>query len=308
MFFVVCDFLSFFLILALTLRQVNNIILDRIVIGGKLTMYTRCPSCRAEISFEPPANMESLPDGYKHRIKCPSCGVTIGVKINKIDTMPAQVAPQYNQPAPYEPVCTENESEQSTAKEKAVTPKHSGIGRNVTMMILSLLFVGLSVLGYFAWNGAINIGTLIGIGENNFGIQYLDGVTYWDNLILNTQGFVDQYFKGDILNGIIAILPMVVLTLAGINFIVAFISACGKKFGRAYNLISSLLIGVCSIATILIAAQNLATDGSILTGLTQLIQGENLINNIAFLVFAVLGLLQIILGLCFLKSLKRKQI
>ena len=47
-------------------------------------MYTRCPSCRAEISFEPPANMESLPDGYKHRIKCPSCGVTIGVKINKI--------------------------------------------------------------------------------------------------------------------------------------------------------------------------------------------------------------------------------
>lgn len=46
-------------------------------------MYTRCPSCRSEISFDPPPNKDALPENYRHRIKCPSCGVTIGVKINQ---------------------------------------------------------------------------------------------------------------------------------------------------------------------------------------------------------------------------------
>ena len=98
-------------------------------------MYTRCPSCRAEISFEPPANMESLPDGYKHRIKCPSCGVTIGVKINKIDTTPAtlvQQAPAYTQPQTnFEPVYANEEA--AAVPQPKVKAKHSGIGRNVTM-------------------------------------------------------------------------------------------------------------------------------------------------------------------------------
>ena len=58
------------------------------------TMYTRCPSCRAEICFEPPANAANLPDGYKHRIKCPSCGVTIGVKLPNRDAI-ASVQPTF---------------------------------------------------------------------------------------------------------------------------------------------------------------------------------------------------------------------
>ncbi|HBW06002.1 MAG TPA: hypothetical protein DEF02_05510, partial [Clostridiales bacterium] len=91
-------------------------------------MYTRCPSCRAEISFEPPANMESLPDGYKHRIKCPSCGVTIGVKINKIDTTPAtlvQQAPAYTQPQTnFEPVYANEEA--AAVPQSKVKAKHSG--------------------------------------------------------------------------------------------------------------------------------------------------------------------------------------
>lgn len=64
-------------------------------------MYTRCPSCRAEISFEPPADAASLPDGYKHRIKCPSCGVTIGVKLpNRTATGQPVIAAEKNS-APY---------------------------------------------------------------------------------------------------------------------------------------------------------------------------------------------------------------
>lgn len=276
-------------------------------------MYTRCPSCRAEISFEPPANMERLPDGYKHRIKCPSCGVTIGVKISRVDTTPQQ-APEYTQ-SPFEPVYANEESvapQKSKAKSraKATMPKRSGVGRNIIMMILSLLFIAIGVLGYYAWGNRINIGTLLGIGENNFGIGGLDGITYWKNLIYRTDSFV-AYFSDNVWDGIITILPMIVFTLACLNFVVAFISACGKKYGRAYNFISSILIGAGSIAPLFIEAQYIAqTEGkaNIWQGLLSLFNGDNLINNAALVVFAVLGLLQFIFGLCFIKSLKKKQI
>ena len=199
-------------------------------------MYTRCPSCRAEISFEPPANMESLPDGYKHRIKCPSCGVTIGVKINKIDTAPAtlvQQAPAYTQPQTnFEPVYT-NANEEAVPQKK-VKAKHSGVGRNVTMMIMSLLFIALSVVGYLVNTNVIKIeGGLYGIGN-------LDGITCWNTLIQDFAVF-KAYFD-DPVTGILTILPMIVFTLAGINFIVALVSACGKKYGRAYNLIMSIVL------------------------------------------------------------------
>lgn len=275
-------------------------------------MYTRCPSCRAEISFEPPANMESLPDGYKHRIKCPSCGVTIGVKINKIDTMPVQAAPQYNQPAPYEPVYA---NDAPAVEKKAVTPKHSGVGRNVTMMIMALLFIGLSVVGYFIKDINALIGDPDSILNNLFGVALLDGVKAWDNLIAAPDNFIKLFVDTSgavslqsVLNGIVCILPMIVFTLSGINFIVAFISACGKKYGRAYNVISSLLIGICAIATLLIVAKNVQDAENLWQGFLGVFTGDNLVNSAAVLVFAALGVLQILLGLCFTKSLKRKQI
>mgnify|MGYP000387577793 CR=1 FL=1 len=136
-------------------------------------MYTRCPSCRAEISFEPPANMETLPDGYKHRIKCPSCGVTIGVKINKIDAAPAtlvQQAPAYNQQTNFEPVYSEDVA-QAPSKKAAKANKRSGVGRNIVIMIMSLLFVAASVVGFLINNGTIN-NTLLGFG-------LFDGITSW---------------------------------------------------------------------------------------------------------------------------------
>ncbi|MBO5776861.1 MAG: hypothetical protein J6R34_00255, partial [Clostridia bacterium] len=65
-------------------------------------MYTRCPSCRAEISFEPPVHADSLPDGYKHKIKCPSCGVTIGVKIPRHEAVAQPVYAPIPNNAPIE--------------------------------------------------------------------------------------------------------------------------------------------------------------------------------------------------------------
>ena len=258
-------------------------------------MYTRCPSCRAEISFEPPANMESLPDGYKHRIKCPSCGVTIGVKINKIDTTPAtlvQQAPAYTQPQTnFEPVYANDEA--AAVPQTKVKAKHSGIGRNVTMMIMSLLFVALSVVGYL-----VNAGTI----ENDlFGIRYLDGISCW-NAMIQDFGAFKAYFDNPVV-GILTILPMIVFTLAGINFIVALVSACGKKYGRAYNLVMSVILAGLSVFMVFYPFICFNTEGEeLLPYLLGIVEEQEF----ALFVSAGLGLLQLILGLCFCKSLKRK--
>ncbi|HAT83377.1 MAG TPA: hypothetical protein DCS37_00505 [Clostridiales bacterium] len=260
-------------------------------------MYTRCPSCRAEISFEPPANMESLPDGYKHRIKCPSCGVTIGVKINKIDTTPAtlvQQAPAYTQPQTnFEPVYANEEA--AAVPQSKVKAKHSGIGRNVTMMIMSLIFIALSVVGYL-----VNADT---IKNDLFGISWLDGITCWDILIQNADAF-SLLFEGDVLGGILTIIPMILFTLAGINFIVALVSACGKKYGRAYNLIMSIVLAGLSVFMLFYPFVCFNTEGE---GLLPYLRGIVEEKEFALFVSAGLGLLQLILGLCFCKSLKRKE-
>ena len=263
-------------------------------------MYTRCPSCRAEISFEPPANMESLPDGYKHRIKCPSCGVTIGVKINKIDTTPAtlvQQAPAYTQPQTnFEPVYANEEA--AAVPQTKVKAKHSGIGRNVTMMIMSLLFVALSVVGYL-----VNAGT---IKTDLFGISWFDGITYWNMLIQDADAF--SLLFSDVLGGILTIIPMILFTLAGINFIVALVSACGKKYGRAYNLIMSIVLAAGAIVLMFrpfladLVTDKTLYEGNILAFFLNTIEGQQYM----FFVSAGLGLLQLIFGLCFCKSLKRK--
>lgn len=261
-------------------------------------MYTRCPSCRAEISFEPPANMESLPDGYKHRIKCPSCGVTIGVKINKIDTQATQLvqpAPAYNQPSTFDPVGFDTE-ENVAADTKKKADKRSGVGQNVTMMIMSLIFIAISVVGYL-----VNCEK---IDNELFGIALFDGISYWVDLFQGADG-LKLFFDGGFLSGILAILPMILTGLAVVNFITALVSACGKKYSRAYNLISSILIAAVAIGMVYhnILRDLLSIDGdlSIIEYFLKAIEDQY------YMIFASagLGVLQLILGLCFLASLER---
>lgn len=271
-------------------------------------MYTRCPSCRAEISFEPPANMESLPDGYKHRIKCPSCGVTIGVKINKIDTTPAtlvQQAPAYTQPQTnFEPVYANEEA--AAVPQTKVKAKHSGIGRNVTMMIMSLILIGVQVFAFLLEKGKItikNVDLFLFQGTSE-GALYRSGISLW-NLLIQDFGQFKGLFEGHVVQGILAIVPMILVTLAGINFIVALVSACGKKYGRAYNLIMSILLTACSV---LILFYPFFMYKALYGELDMLKYFQGVIDEKAYMliVSAALGVLQLILGLCFCKSLKRK--
>ncbi len=256
-------------------------------------MYTRCPSCRAEISFEPPANMETLPDGYKHRIKCPSCGVTIGVKINKIDAAPATLVQQssaYNQQTSFEPVYAEDTA-QAPSKKAAKQDKRSGVGRNITVMIMSLLFIAASVVGFLINSGTIK-NPLLGFGV-------FDGISSW-MLIVTNFAALKEAFATSIAAGISLILPAALFTLACINFLVAFISACGKKFGRAWNLISSILIA--GVAIFAMFVNLIGYEGGIAQYFKALFDG----GLYAYVIVAALGLIQLILGLCFTKSLKKK--
>ena len=118
-------------------------------------MYTRCPSCRAEISFEPPANAASLPDGYKHKIKCPSCGVTIGVKIPRLDSaVQPTFTPQNPNAVSSEPVYTAQAPEAvAPAKDKK---KPYGRAANIFAMIFSALLAVILGIGHLVNNGSPN--------------------------------------------------------------------------------------------------------------------------------------------------------
>ena len=285
-------------------------------------MYTRCPGCHAEISFEPPANKEALGADYKHRIKCPACGATIGVKINqKPVTMPstsaaantpvAQPVPQKQQaPTQITNVYHPPMAQVQTAKDKKAakrTAKKSGVGRNVMMMIFSFIFIALSVVGYL-----INKGVIKDLPEAFAWVsasRLFDGIIGWELLIKDFAEF-KLIFSNSIAYIVGFLAPMILFTLSGINFIVAFISACGKKYGRAFNFIFSLLIGAAAATTLFSAylcpiyalLLDLNTDTNVIGYLVNIVGAQY------YLIFAgaAWGVLQFLFSIFFLKSLKRK--
>ena len=268
-------------------------------------MYTRCPSCRAQISFDLPQSADSFPEGYKHKIKCPSCGVTIGVKIPRVDTT-ATVQPTYTPANPaasnfeptYQtaaPVPADTKADKKAAKKARAAEKKSGLGRNILMMLFSLLFVALSVVAYLGAAGKFELPAWMN------GIQNFNGIAAWELLIKDFDKVKDS-FSYSILGGIYesGLVPMALFTLAGLNFIIAFISALGKKYGRAWNLIASLL--VAALAVLVLFNPLIASNAKFVEHFKQLIADKEF-----FLIGgAALGVVQLLFALIFLKSLKRK--
>lgn len=277
-------------------------------------MYTRCPSCRAEISFEPPANMESLPDGYKHRIKCPSCGVTIGVKINKIDTSATQ--PTYNPQNPYAtspaPIYrADNAPVAPVAKTKAKAEKKSGISRNIFVMICALLFIGLTVVGYLVNNETI------AVAQDSEWLSFFGkftGLGAWEDLVHGAEDF-KAAFDVSIGFGIVAIIPFVLFTLSCLIFVVDFICACCKKYGRFTNLLFGLVIGGCGIL-MLFHEYLMGYTTAVKLGMTDALPklfdhlDELIVDRQGYLLIgsAVLGLIYFIFSCVFMKTLKKKRV
>ena len=272
-------------------------------------MYTRCPSCRSEISFEPPANKDSLPADYKHRIKCPSCGVTIGVKINQspVTVLPPTPAPVAQQPVQQQTSPTQIINvyhtpvpKEQTAKEKKAAKraaKKSGISRNIIMMIFSLVFVALNVVGYLLLKGTFTLPE--SFAWLNPATEYFCGISLWEMLFKDIEGF--KLIFSNIKFGLISIIPMALFTLSGINFIVAFISAIGRKYGRAFNLIFSIIIGAAAAATLFYPFLLGSVETDLVGYFVDLIDAKKYLA----IAGAAWGVLQFIFSLFFLKSLKR---
>lgn len=287
-----------------------------------MPLYTKCPACRSEISFEPPANMASLPETYRHRIICPSCGVTIGVKLNTIARQPVQEVPLATKhvervATSYEPAPTYNDSynddgeyyaeqaiESVPARKLENPKKKAGTGRNILMMIISLLFIAAGVLGYFVSAKKLNLP-----GGNTYGFEYLNGIGGWELLVKHFDSFKEM-FQFDAVIGLMRILPMIIFTLSCITFVVAFISACGKKYGRAFNVIWAILILACG-ATLLFSPYIIemrTTDGATLMSIGEYFKAVFVEEKWYLLIVpAALGLLQLLFSLIFIKSLKRKE-
>ena len=193
-------------------------------------MYTRCPSCRAEISFEPPANAASLPDGYKHKIKCPSCGVTIGVKIPRLDSaVQPTFTPQNPNAVSSEPVYNAAPAETAEALVKTKAKKAPyGRAANIFVLLFSAVLAVVLGLAYLVDTGSLKVDFLSGLAPFN--------------PISPVVELINGMEIDSIPALIIGLIPTITLALAVINAIVAIICCAVGTYSRVYNLIWGLLI------------------------------------------------------------------
>ena len=214
-------------------------------------MYTRCPSCRAEISFEPPVHADSLPDGYKHKIKCPSCGVTIGVKIprHEVAVQPTFVPQNPNAVVPEENYNAPIYAEDTPATDDVAAPakaKKKGFGRAASAfaMIWALLFVGFFVVAYLVTNGTIPAHAVIG------NLSRFDVISRVIELC--GDGVFKAEWAEDGVNMLWTLVPAMTMLLTFIQFIVSFSCLCAGKYSKAYNVIWTLLIFAGAVLSLIL--------------------------------------------------------
>ena len=287
-------------------------------------MYTRCPSCRAEICFQPPANAANLPDGYKHRIKCPSCGVTIGVKLPNRDAI-ASVQPTFTpqNPNAYSPepiynagaatVAQDDKQARREARALANANKKTGLSRNIAMLVFAVLLLACSVVGYFVSQGNIDL-EILG------GLAFFDGVNVLKDIAANGDTY-SMLFDASIANGLLTVLPAIFFLATLLVAAIAIVSMFIKKYGRLLNLI--LALGLTAVSACILFAPFVAAEDGMLGGTASLLYilalGEdgalsignyfmNLIEAQFYLILVpmALGIIHIIASLVCLKSMKKK--
>lgn len=288
-------------------------------------MYTRCPSCRAEICFQPPANAANLPDGYKHRIKCPNCGVTIGVKLPGRDAI-AQVQPTFapqNQgaysPEPVynagiaETVPADAAAAKSSSRAAAKAQKKTGRSRNVMIFIFAALLLVCSLLGHFyADQGGGTLEDVFGenaeeltAGDFLFALGSFDGVGMLETLADEETGSaLKADFEESVADGLLTVLPIIFFLLTLVVAALSLIGFIVKKYPRLIHLI--LALGLLAVS-LCILFQPILLGWEFEGGIGGYFM-EYVINGMRFLLLApaVIGLLHVFFSLIFLKSLKKK--
>lgn len=293
-------------------------------------MYTRCPSCRAEICFQVPDNAANLPDGYKHKIKCPNCGVKIAVRLPNRDAIAAPqptFMPQNPNAFPAEPVYTapvdtapvDEKAAKRQARAAAAANRKSGRSRNVMIFIFAALLLVCSVLGYFfADQGGATMEDILGesssseeltAGDFLSALSAFDGVGMLEDIANDemTADYIKAIFEESVADGLVTVLPIIFFLGALLTAALALVGFIAKKYPRLIHLI--LALGLLAVsACILFQPFLFSFAGELGLDLAQYFM-ETVIGDMNFLLLApvAIGVLHVLFALIFLKSLKKKQ-
>lgn len=297
-------------------------------------MYTRCPSCRAEICFQVPDNAANLPDGYKHKIKCPNCGVKIAVRLPNRDAIAAPqptFMPQNPNAFPAEPVHTapvdtapvDEKAAKRQARAAAAANRKSGRSRNVMIFIFAALLLVCSLLGhFFADQGGATMEDIMGdiMGETGSSeeltagdflsaLSAFDGVGMLEDIAGDemTAEYIKAIFEENVADGLVTVLPIIFFLGTLLTAALALVGFIVKKYPRLVHLI--LALGLLAVsACILFQPFLFSYAGELGLDLAQYFM-ETVIGDMNFLLLApaAIGVLHTLFALIFLKSLKKKQ-
>ena len=297
-------------------------------------MYTRCPSCRAEICFQVPDNAANLPDGYKHKIKCPNCGVKIAVRLPNRDAIAAPqptFMPQNPNAFPAEPVYTapvdtapvDEKAAKRQARAAAAANRKSGRSRNVMIFIFAALLLVCSLLGhFFADQGGATMEDIMGdiMGETGSSeeltagdflsaLSAFDGVGMLEDIAGDemTAEYIKAIFEENVADGLVTVLPIIFFLGTLLTAALALVGFIVKKYPRLIHLI--LALGLLAVsACILFQPFLFSYAGELELDLAQYFM-ETVIGDMNFLLLApaAIGVLHTLFALIFLKSLKKKQ-
>lgn len=297
-------------------------------------MYTRCPSCRAEICFQVPDNAANLPDGYKHKIKCPNCGVKIAVRLPNRDAIAAPqptFMPQNPNAFPAEPVHTapvetapvDEKAAKRQARAAAAANRKSGRSRNVMIFIFAALLLVCSLLGhFFADQGGATMEDIMGdiMGETGSSeeltagdflsaLSAFDGVGMLEDIAGDemTAEYIKAIFEENVADGLVTVLPIIFFLGTLLTAALALVGFIVKKYPRLLHLI--LALGLLAVsACILFQPFLFSYAGELGLDLAQYFM-ETVIGDMNFLLLApaAIGVLHTLFALIFLKSLKKKQ-
>lgn len=297
-------------------------------------MYTRCPSCRAEICFQVPDNAANLPDGYKHKIKCPNCGVKIAVRLPNRDAIAAPqptFMPQNPNAFPAEPVHTapvetapvDEKAAKRQARAAAAANRKSGRSRNVMIFIFAALLLVCSLLGhFFADQGGATMEDIMGdiMGETGSSeeltagdflsaLSAFDGVGMLEDIAGDemTAEYIKAIFEENVADGLVTVLPIIFFLATLLTAALALVGFIVKKYPRLLHLI--LALGLLAVsACILFQPFLFSYAGELGLDLAQYFM-ETVIGDMNFLLLApaAIGVLHTLFALIFLKSLKKKQ-
>ena len=286
-------------------------------------MFTKCPSCHTEISFDPPKN---APAGYKHRLKCPNpnCGVTISVVIpskqpveqtaNSSASSQQQFPPQYAPyppqyppyqyapyngyapqpyPAPYPYPQMQQPAQSEEAKEPEKTGRWSGsLPKSIIMLVLSLGFVLFHIIGYLVSSGIIT-------SAAGASFKYFNGISYLASLISNGASTLSGVSW---LVTFVSFLSMLSFFIAGISLIMNLFLAITCGYGKGAGLTNLIFAALLFIAAILLALGEFLDDlMSVSKAFTfaQYVKTLTTTERLSLLLGVVLGFLDLVLSLVF---------